>query len=71
MDDNALINQNEVAKMLCVSPRLVLKLARVGIIPALKVGKFVRFKRSSIQRWIKENEKCNKNQNKDNEQCIT
>ena len=59
-DNENLINQNEVAEMLNVSPRQVLSLSRKGQIPSIKVGKFVRFRKVSIIKWIKENEKISR-----------
>ena len=47
-----LLTPDEVADVLSLSRELVLKQARAGKIPSLKLGKAVRFRLESINQWI-------------------
>ncbi len=47
-----LMDVTEVAQLLNVSEDRVRRLARAGIIPAIKVGHLLRFDRTKIARWI-------------------
>lgn len=50
----ALLTEREVAAMLHVTPKGVQSLARRGILPGRKVGRYWRFRRSWIERWLEE-----------------
>ena len=47
----------ELAKYLRIKPITIYKHASKGKLPAFKVGASWRFKKSSIDRWIEEQEK--------------
>ena len=55
--DSKLVNSAEVAKLLGVSPQVVLKWAKQGKIPVIRLNKRVlRFDLAAIQAWLKSNE---------------
>lgn len=47
-----LLVPEEVAEMLSVSRVTVVRFAKAGRIPALKLGKVYRFSRTAIQNWV-------------------
>ncbi len=47
-----LLLPEEVAEMLSLSRITVMRLAKSGRIPALKLGKVYRFSRAAIQEWL-------------------
>ena len=49
---NALLDVNQVAERLCVSPRFVRRLIDERRVPFCKLGKFVRFDPADIDAWI-------------------
>jgi excisionase family DNA binding protein len=53
-----LLTPDDLAALLCVSRLFVIKKAAQGKIPAIKIGKVWRFRRSTIDRWLAEQEKC-------------
>lgn len=46
-----LIDAEEAAKMLAVSPQWVLAQARAGRIPHVRLGRYVRFEREQLEAW--------------------
>jgi excisionase family DNA binding protein len=53
------MDSREVAARLKVSPRTVADWAKDGDLPSMKCGKFLRFRRSSIERWEVAREEIN------------
>ena len=47
-----LLTPDEVAQMLRVARKTVIVMARDGRIPSVRVGRFVRFDSTEIDRWI-------------------
>ena len=47
-----LLDVNQVAERLCVSPRFVRRLIDERRIPFCKLGKFVRFAPADVDAWI-------------------
>jgi len=55
--DSKLVNSAEVAKLLSVSSQVVLKWAKQGKIPVIRLNKRVlRFDLAAVQAWLKSNE---------------
>lgn len=55
--DSKFLSTAEVAKLIGVSSQVVLKWARLGKIPVLRLGKRVlRFEAAAIEAWLKKNE---------------
>jgi excisionase family DNA binding protein len=52
-----LIDANAAARLLGLHPVTVCEFARKGIIPAIKIGRVWRFRPSSLQRWLDEQER--------------
>ncbi|WP_447977025.1 helix-turn-helix domain-containing protein [Candidatus Nitrospira bockiana] len=52
MMETEILTVGEVARFLRVPKSTVYKLARLGDLPASKVGKHWRFLRQDVQRWI-------------------
>ncbi len=48
-----LLNSQEAAKLLGVHPKTLIQMARRGEIPAVRIGKFWRFRASALDSWIK------------------
>ena len=48
----ALLDVNQVAERMCVSPRFIRRLIEERRIPFCKLGKFVRFDPVDIEAWI-------------------
>jgi excisionase family DNA binding protein len=53
-----LLNSAEAAILLNVSKRLVEELARRGELPHVRIGRFIRFRRETLNRWIEEREQA-------------
>jgi excisionase family DNA binding protein len=51
-----LLTPEQVADLLSIRREQVIKRARAGKIPALKIGKCYRFRLEAIERWIEEQE---------------
>jgi excisionase family DNA binding protein len=51
-----LLTPEEVATMLRISRVSIVRQSRAGKIPAIKLGKVWRFRRSTINRWLIEQE---------------
>lgn len=51
-----LLTPDEVAEVLSLSRELVIKQARSGRIPAIKLGKAWRFRLPAIEQWVQEQE---------------
>jgi excisionase family DNA binding protein len=48
----ALLTSAEAARVLKIHPKVVERMAKRGEIPALKVGKFWRYRASALDAWI-------------------
>ncbi|PIQ89261.1 MAG: DNA-binding protein [Candidatus Omnitrophica bacterium CG11_big_fil_rev_8_21_14_0_20_42_13] len=57
MVNDPILTVEEVGEYLKIPKQTLYLWARTGAIPAVKVGKHWRFKRSSIDIWIEEKEK--------------
>jgi excisionase family DNA binding protein len=55
--EDRLLSPNEAAAMLGVSAYTIRAMARDREIPALKLGRHWRFRRSSLERWIEDRER--------------
>jgi excisionase family DNA binding protein len=51
-----LLTPCDLAELLGTSRTLIIRQSRAGKIPAIKIGKAWRFRRSTIDRWLAENE---------------
>jgi excisionase family DNA binding protein len=47
-----LLNSQQVGKILGMHPKVVERMAKRGDVPALKVGKFWRYRASALDGWI-------------------
>ena len=63
MAEEKIMQAKEVAEYLQLHLFTVHKFAREGRIPAFKLGNDWRFKRSSLEEWIKKEEKNSKDRN--------
>ena len=64
MVEKQILEAKEVAAYLHLHLFTIHKLARDGIIPAFKIGNDWRFRRSSLEKWVKNKERMNsKNRN--------
>jgi excisionase family DNA binding protein len=52
-----LLTPREVASILSVSPRWVEDATRRGELPHVRLGRFPRYRRESIEAWVAENER--------------
>jgi len=53
-----LVDADEVAGLLGLHPKTVQLMARQGKIPAIRVSKFWRFRKSEIDRWVRSEVNC-------------
>ena len=49
---DALLTSKEVALILKIHPKVLERMAKAGEIPALKVGKFWRYRSSDLESWV-------------------
>jgi excisionase family DNA binding protein len=61
MAEEQIMEAKEVAKFLHLHLFTIHKLAREGKIPAFKIGNDWRFRRSSIEQWVRDKEKNGSN----------
>jgi excisionase family DNA binding protein len=59
LQDLELLNPEQAAKLFGVSKRHIYSLAADGKIPAIKLGKTLRFRPSTLLAWIQAQEKTN------------
>jgi excisionase family DNA binding protein len=52
MNFEALLDPKDAAHLLNISPATLLKMARSGEVPAIKVGKLWRFRKSQLDEWL-------------------
>lgn len=52
-----LLTSGDVADLLAVTPRWVEEHVRLGHIPHVRLGRFVRFRRKAVLDWIDEQER--------------
>jgi excisionase family DNA binding protein len=50
-----LLSDAQVGEMLSLHPKTVQRLARTGELPAIRVGRYWRFRASSLNEWIQVN----------------
>jgi excisionase family DNA binding protein len=53
-DFEPLIDVPEAAEMLRIHPKTVQAMCRSGALPALRMGKYWRFRTSTLDRWVVE-----------------
>lgn len=56
MANDELLRAAEVGQLLGISTWSVWDLARKGLIPVVRIGRRVRFRRKSVERWLEQNE---------------
>jgi excisionase family DNA binding protein len=52
MAEFGILEAQEVAELLKLRPSTVLDLSRRGILPAFKIGKHWRYRRSDLEEWM-------------------
>jgi excisionase family DNA binding protein len=65
LEPNEALDANDVARMLKVSYRTVLRLAERGELPYFRVGDLWRFERKDIEEFIKRNKQQGKKQDQE------
>lgn len=53
-----LIDSDEAGQLLGLHPKTLQLMARTGKIPAIRVAKFWRFRKSEIDRWLRSEVNC-------------
>lgn len=53
MSVEKLINAEDAAEVLGVHPKTIIKLARDGVVPSVRIGRLWRFSQMSLDAWIK------------------
>jgi excisionase family DNA binding protein len=48
-----LLDASEAASLLRIHPKTLQKLARIGYLPAYRVGKFWRYRASDLEKWLR------------------
>ena len=57
-DFEPLIDSEEAAQLLRLHPKTLQQMARSGRLPATRVGKFWRFRKSEIDLWLRSEVNC-------------
>jgi excisionase family DNA binding protein len=52
-DFERLLGVPEAAKLLCVHPKTLQAMARAGSVPCVRMGKYWRFRASSLDVWVR------------------
>jgi len=52
-----LLNPHEIADVLGVQPSTIYQWTHQGYIPHVKIGKFIRFKSTDIEKWVEKKSK--------------
>jgi len=55
--EDRLLTASEVSDLLAVPSGWILECARTGDLPCVRLGRYVRFRRSSVLEWIEERER--------------
>jgi excisionase family DNA binding protein len=55
--DDRLLTASDVAELLAVPERWVREHTRGGLIPHLRLGRYVRYRRDAVFRWLDEHER--------------
>ena len=55
--DKEFFTLEEVAELLCVNYQLVYKLVKTGEMPALRIGRVYRVRKSQLEKFINDNSK--------------
>jgi excisionase family DNA binding protein len=55
-DGRLLLDVEEAAQLLGLTPRHISALARAHEIPHLRIGRYLRFRRESLEHWVRERE---------------
>ena len=58
LSQSVLMDAGDVADRLGMGRRTVLYFARVGVLPAVRIGRHVRFDRQQLEDWIREGGKA-------------
>jgi excisionase family DNA binding protein len=53
MEFEALIDADRAGQMLGIHPKTVQKMAREGKLPAIRIGKYWRFRLSQLDTWLR------------------
>jgi excisionase family DNA binding protein len=53
-----LLSQNEAAKLLDIHPETLRRMAVRGEVPALKVGRFWKYRASALDSWVSSRLNC-------------
>ena len=48
-----LLDASEAASLLRIHPKTIQRLARLGYVPAFRVGKFRRYRASDLEKWLR------------------
>jgi excisionase family DNA binding protein len=56
-DQDRILTPDQVAERLSVAPYTVRQWAREGKLPAIRLGKYWRFRSSSIDQWLDDQER--------------
>ncbi len=55
--NDRLLDAGEVAELLHVPKRWVAEHTRSGLIPCVRLGRYVRYRRDAVLAWVEENER--------------
>ena len=62
--NDSLLTPQQVAEMLGVKLSTIYSWTHMGFIPTVKLGRLIRFRRSSIQAWLEKKEEPGRKQRK-------
>jgi excisionase family DNA binding protein len=53
-----LMTSEETAQLLGIHPKTLQQMAREGKVPAVRIGKFWRFRKSDLDTWVRASVNC-------------
>ena len=53
VDFEPLVHADKIGELLGIHPKTVLRMARSGRLPAIRVGRYWRFRHSDLDTWLK------------------
>jgi excisionase family DNA binding protein len=59
-DPDTLLNANQTAALLAISARTLWSLTNAGMIPCVRIGRSVRYRRAALLDWVLDRERGRK-----------
>ncbi len=57
IDPDTLLNANQTAALLAISERTLWSMTNAGMIPSVRIGRSVRYRRAALLEWVIDRER--------------